>query len=115
MKWLIDEMLPAATCARLAALGHDAVSVHDVGLGGADDERVFERAVREGRVVVTENFADYALLLEQRLARAEPTVPVVFVHKASLPRRGALAARLAKRLGAWARANPDPYLGPHSL
>ena len=113
MKWLLDEMLPAASCRQLVARGHDAVSVHDLGLAGAEDERVFDRAVREGRVLVTENFADYSLLLEQRMARGENCVPVVFVRKATFGRRGALATQLARRLDAWAKAHPDPYVGPH--
>jgi predicted nuclease of predicted toxin-antitoxin system len=113
MKFLLDEMLPPAACGELAALGHDAAPVHDRALAGAEDSRVFERAVREDRVIVTENFADYALLLEQRLADAEPCVPVVFVRKSDLSRRGGLPRRLAERLDGWARSNPEPYVGAH--
>lgn len=106
-------MLPAATAGELNRRGHDAVSVHDVGLAGADDTAVFEFAVAEGRVVVTENFADFAALLEVRLGTGDPCVPVVFVRKADLPRRGALAAHLAERLHSWSEAHPEPYVGPH--
>jgi hypothetical protein len=113
MKFLLDEMLPPAACGELAALGHDAVSVHDRSLAGAEDGRVFDRAVREERVIVTENFADYALLLEQRLADAGPCVPVVFVRKSDSSRGGGLARRLAERLDVWAGRNPEPYVGPH--
>jgi hypothetical protein len=113
MKWLLDEMLPPATCRLLAAKGHDAMSVSEAGLSGADDGRVFELAVRERRVLVTENFADYALLLEQRLSRNEACTPAVFVRKAALPRRGSLASHLAGRLAAWAKAHEHPYIGPH--
>ena len=113
MRWLLDEMLPPASCRLLVGKGHDAISVSEAGLAGADDGRVFDLAVRERRVLVTENFADYALLLEQRLSRNEPCVPVVFVRKADLPRRGSLATHLARRLLAWAKANQHPYVGPH--
>jgi hypothetical protein len=71
--------------------------------------------VAEGRVVVTENVADFALLLDQRLRNDEPATAIVFVSKADLPRRGALPYHLAERLHTWAEANPDPYLGPHWL
>jgi predicted nuclease of predicted toxin-antitoxin system len=87
MKFLLDEMLPPATCGELGDLGHEALSVRDTGLAGTDDRRVLDVAVSEGRVMVTENLADFALLLEQRLAAAEPCIP--------------------------ARANPEPYIGPH--
>lgn len=113
MKWLLDEMLPAETGRQLIHRGHDAVSVHDLDLAGAEDDRVFDTAVRAKRVMVTENFADYAILLEQRLSRGGACVPVVFVRKSDYRGRGALASRLAKRLHDWARAHPDPYVGPH--
>jgi hypothetical protein len=113
MKWMLDEMLPAATCKHLGRRGHDAVSVYDVGLSGAEDAHVFGYAVREERVIVTENFADYSALLEQRTSRGERCVPVVFVRKRDFPQRGALAGHLAVRLDAWARKHPEPYIGPH--
>jgi hypothetical protein len=83
--------------------------------GPAGGRPSVESAVSEARIVMTENFADYVLLLDQRSARGEPCVPVVFVRKTSLPRRGALAPRLAKRLDAWVRLHPEPYVGPHWL
>lgn len=113
MRWLIDEMLPPATAAELIRRGHDAVHVNDLGLAGHGDPVVFDAAAADRRIVVTENFADYATLLEQRLRKDQPCVPVVFVRKADLPRRGALAAHLADRLDAWATAHPEPYLGAH--
>jgi predicted nuclease of predicted toxin-antitoxin system len=113
VRWLLDEMLPAAAAVELADRGHDAVSVLDIGMGGAADAEIFDRAVREDRVVVTENFGDYATLAAQRLSREEPCVPVVFVRREDLPRRGALAVHLARRLHAWAAANSEPYVGIH--
>lgn len=113
MRWLLDEMLPKATTEALELLGHDAVSVVDVELGGTDDGAVFEFAVSEQRIVVTENFADYATLLQHRQQREEPCVPVVFVRKAAFPSRGALPSPLAKHLDRWAGANPEPYEGFH--
>lgn len=106
-------MLPPAAATLLSRRGHDAASVHDVGLAGASDPDVFDFAVENRRLVVTENFSDYALLLAHRLGNDQPCVPVVFVRKPDLPKGGALAARLAERLDAWAAANPEPYLGPH--
>lgn len=115
MKWLLDEMLPPAACQLLARKGHDATSVSGAGLAGADDDRVLARAAQERRLLVTENFADYALLLEQRLSRNQPCTPVVFVRKTDLPRRGSLAIHLTRRLLRWAQAHENPYVGPHRL
>jgi hypothetical protein len=113
VRWLFDEMLPRATAEQLNRHGHDAVSVYDLDLAGADDAEVFSRAIVEDRVLVTENFADYSLLLRDRLGADEQCVPVVFVRKPDFPQAGALAVHLADHLNTWAAANPNPYVGPH--
>ena len=113
MRWLLDEMLPPAAAHELRARGHDAVSVLEAGLAGADDGEVYTRAVAEDRVIVTENFADSARLLKERQARDEPCVPVVFLRRASMPARGGLAVQIARRLDAWAGRHPEPLTGTY--
>jgi predicted nuclease of predicted toxin-antitoxin system len=113
VRWVLDEMLPRAAAARLNALGHDAISVADPVLAASSDEFVYRLAVDEQRVVVTENFSDFARIVAQRIASDEPCVPVVFVRKRDFPRGGGLAAHLADHLDQWATKNPDPYPGPH--
>jgi predicted nuclease of predicted toxin-antitoxin system len=104
-------MLPPAAADELERLGHDALSVLRIDMDTAEDSKVFERAVTDGRVIVTENFADFATLLAGRQNRSEPSVPVVFVRRDNFPRRGALASHLARKLHEWATANPEPYVG----
>jgi len=87
--------------------------VLELEMQGAPDHEVFDRAVDEKRVVVTENFADFAALVEERQANDDPCTPVVFVRESSFPAGGALPAHLAERLNQWADANPDPYEGLH--
>jgi predicted nuclease of predicted toxin-antitoxin system len=106
-------MFPHAVAEEFRARDHDAVAVFELNLQGTPDEEVFDLAVNEDRVVVTENFADFAALVERRQATDEPCTPVVFVRKSSLPTGGALAAHLAERLDGWAADNPDPYPGLH--
>ena len=113
MKWLIDEMLPQAVAEALRSKGHDAVAVFELEMQGAPDDEVFARAVQEKRVVVTENFADFAALVEGRQADDDSCTAVVFVRKSSFPAGGALPSRLAEHLDQWAEANPDPYEGLH--
>jgi hypothetical protein len=113
VRWLLDEMLPPAAAAELVSEGHDAISVLEVGMASAEDAEILDRAVRESRVVVTENFADFAILVAQRLSSEEGRVPVVFVQRSRLPKRGALAVHLARLLDGWAMTNPDPYVGIH--
>lgn len=113
MKWLIDEMFPHAVAEALREKGHDAVAVLELDMQGSPDEEVFERAVNEERTIVTENFADFAALVEQRQNDDERCTLVVFVCKSSFPPGGALPAHLAERLHEWAEDNPDPYEGLH--
>jgi len=113
MKWLIDEMFPHAVAEELRSKGHDAVAVFELDMQGARDEEVLDLPVDQGRVVVTENFADFAALVEQRQTADEQCTPVVFVRKSSFPAGGALPAHLAEHLDKWAQDNPDPYHGLH--
>lgn len=116
MRFLVDEMFGPDVASRLGALGHDAVHVRDLGLGGAPDEDVLARAVAEERVVVTENAADFVALLERRTAMGMPLTPVVVALKRHLPRSaGALAPALAEKLARWADDRPDPYRHAHWL
>ncbi len=102
-------MLPPTTAEELNALGHDAISVAAVGLAGADDESVYAEALKQNRVVVTENFSDFAAIAAHRLPNDYPCTPVVLVRKTDHPRGGALAHHLHQ----WATQNPTPYPGPH--
>ena len=113
MRWLIDEMLPPATAAELAAFGHEAVSAAEAGVAGSDDAAVYETAAEQQRVIVTENFADFATIAKDRLAAGAPCVPVVFVRKRRHPGGSALAPALARHLHEWSVANPSPYPGVH--
>ena len=113
MKWLIDEMLPASIADALNDKGHDAVSIASLGIRGTQDSEVLQIAVTEHRVLVTENFADFASLVEKRQQYNEECTPVVFLRKSAFPSGGALTSRLAEHLDTWAADNPDPYGGLH--
>lgn len=106
-------MLPPATAGELARLGQDAISVRDVPLAGSADDEVFAFALSGQRILVTENFADYAEIVNRRLSRNEPCIPVVFVRKSDFPGGGALPSHLAAHLNRWASENPEPYVGLH--
>jgi predicted nuclease of predicted toxin-antitoxin system len=53
MRFLVDENLPKSLARVLLERGHDAVHATDIGLSGAKDEAVWERAASENRVLVT--------------------------------------------------------------
>lgn len=62
MKLLLDENLSPLHARTLRELGHDAVSVSESGLSGADDPTVRAFALKDGRVLVTLD-ADFANLV----------------------------------------------------
>jgi len=53
VKFLLDENLSPSHVRTLRDLGHDAVSVVEMGLSGADDDVVRTAAIEGGRVLVT--------------------------------------------------------------
>jgi len=113
VRWLLDEMLPPATAGELRRLDHDALTVVEAGLRGSDDAEVYDAARGQGRVIVTEDFADYAALAANSQAADEQPATIVFVRRQSHPRGSALGPALARHLHAWATDNPVPYPGIH--
>lgn len=57
----MDEHVPKAVTEGLRRRGADVVTVQEIGLQAADDQRHLERAAQEGRVVVTQD-ADFLRL-----------------------------------------------------
>jgi predicted nuclease of predicted toxin-antitoxin system len=116
VRFLVDEMFSPAVGRRLTGLGHDAVHVREVGLGGRPDDDVLGWATAEERVVITENAVDFVPLLDAAAATGVVTTPVVLALKRTLPKDpGAMANALAERLAAWADTHPDPYRHVHWL
>ena len=59
---LLDEDVDPLLAGTLRMRGVDAVSVHGIGLRGADDEAVLKRAAFKGRVLMSHNVADFLML-----------------------------------------------------
>ena len=59
MRFLVDAQLPPALARWLAAKGHDARHVADVGLAAAPDKTIWEYAITAGAVLISkdEDFA----------------------------------------------------------
>jgi predicted nuclease of predicted toxin-antitoxin system len=53
VRFKLDENMPADAASRLREAGHDAISVVDEGLSGADDPPVLAAATAERRILMT--------------------------------------------------------------
>jgi len=69
MKFKIDENLPVEIAELLRSAHHDAMTVMDQGLRGADDRHIIDVCLQEGRVLVTldMDFADVHAYPPQQL------------------------------------------------
>lgn len=82
--FLFDEHVNRPALDRLRVQGVDAVHVTEVGLAGADDAAIIRWAQREGRIIVTRNYRDFAPLANA-LARRKDFFPGVLFFSASVP------------------------------
>lgn len=64
LRFVFDQHVNARALARLRADGIDIVHAAEVGLSEADDPDILAWAAREGRIVVTRNYKDFAPLVE---------------------------------------------------
>lgn len=115
MRFLLDEMFGERVAELLTEKGHDALHVGGIGMGGAPDADVLERAAHDRRIVVTENAADFLPLLDQRQAAGLRMTPVLIARTVGRGSGGALHADVARAIDRWAGANPAPYAHAHWL
>jgi len=76
MKFLLDMPLSPHIAAWLNDRGHDAVHASTIGLGRASDRELLERAVSEGRIVITAD-TDFP----QLMALSRATLPGIILFR----------------------------------
>lgn len=86
MTFLLDEMFPPRTAAKLRRRGVDTLAaVEDPDLQGSSDAEILERAASQGRILVTENTRDFARLHVEWLAQNRSHTGIVFVSTKTYP------------------------------
>ena len=82
MRFLLDANLSPRLCEALSDAGYEVRHVVDIGLVGASDTDIFDRAAADGDVVVTAD-SDFSMLLASRRS-VGPSV-ILMRHVAELP------------------------------
>lgn len=86
--FVVDAQLPPALAKRLVEAGHEAVHVHEIGLGASSDEEIGREAVRRKAFLITK---DEDFVVRSNLGLLQ--VPVIWVRIGNTTNR-ALWARL---------------------
>lgn len=110
LRYLLDEHISRRVAEEISKRGVDARAVDgDPELAGQEDRTILRAAVREGRVLVTYNNGDYALLLGDLIRDGKDVPGVVFVDEATIPNRdvGGLVRALVKLAQKAARREAD--------
>ena len=89
MKFLIDNALSPELAKLLEAATHDAIHVRDRSMEKASDEKIFEVAASEGRIIVSAD-TDFGTILTFRRQR----LPSVIIFRHPSPRRPEMQAQL---------------------
>lgn len=93
MKLLCDEMYPRALADHLRADGIDALTAGEAGLAGRPDQDLLEAAAADGRVVLTENVADFVRLAGAWVSAGRHHPGVLIALSSRFSRRPAGIAR----------------------
>ena len=87
MKLLLDEMWAPAIAEALRHRGHAVVAVAErLDLRGMPDEAIFEAALAEGWVIVTENVVDYRPLAADAMRAGRAYPAMIFTSNRAYPR-----------------------------
>jgi hypothetical protein len=100
LKVLLDEMYLPSLAEALRAAGIEADTVVELGLSGWSDADVLAAATAEGRVVLTENVADFTRPAGERLSAGEHHPGVLIALSTRFSRRASGIGTLAQAITA---------------
>lgn len=113
---MLDEMFPPAIASALRDRGRDVVAVAErPDLRGREDEWIFNQALLRGRVIVTENAADYRPLAAAAARAGRASAGLILTSDRAFPRaRRGTIGRLVEVLDNLLMME-EPLAGEHWL
>lgn len=119
---LLDEMLSPAIAQSVRVAGGDAIAVSErPELWRSTDEALLELAAEQGRVLITDNVADFRTLELQWLSRGKGHAGLLYISSKTFPmsrKRTSLIARALisrHREGSWPAPGQSDWLALHRL
>ena len=79
-KFILDEQISHLVADILKRARVDCRAVSGSGLAGRDDRTILREAIREGRVLVTYDIADFVIVFREMLSEALDVPGIVFVN-----------------------------------
>jgi predicted nuclease of predicted toxin-antitoxin system len=101
LKLLVDENIPAGLVSDLQAAGVNCVTAASAGVGGHEDEDVFERATRLDRVLLTADRNERWIHRSPRDARKAGVIVVPSGDRSARTALGLVLGTFALRYGRW--------------
>jgi predicted nuclease of predicted toxin-antitoxin system len=124
VKLLLDEMWTPTIAVELRKRGLDVVAISEPALAaryaGVPDDQVFARAQEEGRMIVTDNVADFELARRDWESRGKPHHGIIYALDPPFNRdRGeAVIGQMVRALARFLDSPPaaeEPFNRPHFL
>ncbi|WP_324780298.1 DUF5615 family PIN-like protein [Thiobacillus sedimenti] len=104
-RFLVDAQLPPALARKIAAMGHEASHVLDVGLLECSDSRIWDYALENGAIIITKD-EDFAI--RASVSKAPPMI--VWVRIGNCPNARLLAWFAAELPSVIAALDSGTYL-----
>ena len=106
MKLALDNHYSPTIAAQLRERGHDVVTAIERGWEAEDDEPLLESCVHEQRVLMSNNVADFTLIVRHWAMEGRRHPGLIFTSDASMPRSRDTIGRFVEALDELLRSNP---------
>lgn len=106
MKLVLDHHYSRLIAQQLRARGHDVVTAGEQGWEAEDDEPLLDLCASDGRALLTNNVADFAVIARQCQSQGRSHHGLIFTSDQSLPRSRDTIGRYVELLAVLMADNP---------